>query len=85
MSEKSPLDIADVSHNEQNATHEPVSVDTGRRKSVALNIVENPLKVSFALSESATSQMIVPSINADLLTLTAHLTRADRCQCSNLC
>ena len=41
-----------------------------RRQSVALNIVENPLKVNFA------SQLTILMLT--LFTLTAHLQRADR-------
>lgn len=41
-------DIANVSYGEKNQALGPELADTaGRRKSVALNIVENPLKVSF--------------------------------------
>lgn len=53
MIDKAPTEIVDVSHNEKNVAHasEPELAETGgRRKSVALNIVENPLKVSLATS-----------------------------------
>lgn len=57
MSDKESPDISDVSHNEKSAVEarksdDFVNVDQ-RRKSVALNIVENPLKVSLALSQPA--------------------------------
>lgn len=51
MTEKiSSAENSDVSHDEKNAFEStaPDYADvTGRRKSVALNIVENPLKVRF--------------------------------------
>lgn len=53
MTEKTSTDIAYVSHDEKNAALalEPKLADVAsRRKSVALNVVENPLKVSFAMS-----------------------------------
>lgn len=48
MAEKN-LDIAGVSHNEKNGHREPepeMADASGRRQSVALNVVQNPLKVS---------------------------------------
>lgn len=53
MSEKTSDDeVAYTSHNEKNANQEFKPAfdpeETGRRQSVALNIVENPLKVSRA-------------------------------------
>jgi hypothetical protein len=87
MSEKESkstiTDVVYASHNEQEKpSHapEPELVDTtGRRQSVALNIVENPLKVSFA------SQPAASVLTLTLFTLTAHLQRADHHQCPSLC
>jgi hypothetical protein len=54
MNEKGSEEIIDGSHDEK-ATEEDVKQEIAgdlgrRRKSVALNIVENPLKVSFTVS-----------------------------------
>jgi len=85
MSEKvsASEDASYTSHNEKELEKtdrgpEPELVeDTSvRRKSVALNIVENPLKVSFASSFAA--------LTLTLFTLTAQLPRADRHQCTRL-
>ena len=46
MTEKSQADVANVSHNEKDMMHEPELAHDPRRKSVALNIVENPLQVN---------------------------------------
>jgi hypothetical protein len=83
MSEKAPesteADYTSHTENEKAAqTLKPEQVDGPvRRKSAALNIVENPLKVSFA------SQPTILTLT--LFTLTAQLQRADRCQCPSLC
>lgn len=51
MAEKSTIDAANASHNEKDINEAPPDYEverngsTARRKSVALNIVENPLKV----------------------------------------
>lgn len=48
---------------EDSATkHNEFHEDTARRQSVALNIVENPLKVSAALSRFATQSVAIMSI-----------------------
>lgn len=55
MAEKTPVDNSDISHDEKHdETNEiggvrrpSLAESAGRRRSVALNIVENPLKVSF--------------------------------------
>lgn len=52
MTEKESTIIANVSHDENNAVQalEPELADAaGLHKSVALNIIENPLKVSSAI------------------------------------
>jgi hypothetical protein len=71
------------SHNEQEKMAqdpEPKLVDApARRQSVALNIVENPLKVSFA-SQSQPGELALTRF-----TLTAQLQRADHRQCPKLC
>lgn len=49
MTEKASPYVADSSHDEKNAAQGPtpeLANTDGRRKSVALNIVENPLTVS---------------------------------------
>lgn len=55
MAEKSTVDAANVSHNEKDV-HDTLpdyeverNGSTARRKSVALNIVQNPLKVNRTL------------------------------------
>jgi hypothetical protein len=47
MNEKAFTDYVDVSYHENNMAQAELTDPNGRRKSVALNIVENPLKVSF--------------------------------------
>jgi hypothetical protein len=47
MNEKAFTDYVDVSYHEKNMAQAELADPNGRRKSVALNIVENPLKVSF--------------------------------------
>lgn len=52
MSDKPSVDTADVTRDEKVVFETPTAgleEDGGRRKSVALNLVENPLKVSLAL------------------------------------
>jgi hypothetical protein len=83
MSEKASesTDAAYAFHTENEKaaqTFKPEHVDGPvRRQSVALNIVENPLKVSFV------SQPTILALT--LFTLTAQLQRADRRQCPSLC
>ena len=83
MSEKASesTDAAYTSHNENEKAAQapkPELIDASvRRQSVALNIVENPLKVSFAWQPAA--------LTLTLFTLTAQLQRADHHQCPNLC
>lgn len=83
MSEKASesTDAAYTSHNEDEKAAQalkPELVDAPvRRQSVALNIVENPLKVSFAWQPAA--------LTLTLFTLTAQLQRADRRQCPSFC
>jgi hypothetical protein len=45
MSDKSPTEYADTSHDEKNIIEQPRRESAARRKSVALNVVENPLRV----------------------------------------
>ena len=57
MSEKAPNDNSDVSRDEKNEVEDverrpSLTESTGRRRSVAVNVVENPLKVSFAMLET---------------------------------
>lgn len=81
LAEKSSSD----SHDEKNVARppEPEMADpAGRRKSVALNIVQNPLKVGLLLSSPR--RTIFTSFEVLALTLytpIAHLSRADRGQC----
>jgi hypothetical protein len=50
MAEKTASDVNDVSHDEKNGINDRELVEeTGRRQSVALNIVENPLQVSLQI------------------------------------
>lgn len=51
MAEKAETDVAYSTHDEKNtqASDPGFSEMAGRRKSVAVNLVENPLKVSFAM------------------------------------
>jgi hypothetical protein len=83
MSEKASesTDAAYTSHNENEKAPQalkPEQVDGPvRRQSVALNIVENPLKVSFAWQPVA--------LTLTLFTLTAQFQRADRHQCPSFC
>ena len=53
MDEKPSTNVVDGSYDEMRAvraSQPDLGEGGGRRKSVALNIVENPLKVSFAMS-----------------------------------
>lgn len=57
MAEKTPVDNSDASRDEVNEKNEygdterraSLAESMGRRRSVAVNVVENPLKVSFAV------------------------------------
>jgi len=78
-------DAGYASHNESSKNEklaqdpEPEIIDSsGRRKSVALNIVENPLKVSFTSRVAALMMLI-------LIALIAFFQSADRRQCPYLC
>jgi hypothetical protein len=69
MSEKASSEIENVTHAENNEkiateTHQPDLAEEGgrRRKSVALNIIENPLKVSFATSNSSPFPKVISDI-----------------------
>ena len=73
---------ADIAHDEKNA---PLADTTGRRQSVALNIIQNPLKVSSAISGPSPCAVIISSIDVNTLTPTAHHPRADRYQCPGFC
>lgn len=50
MTEKASPDSAYRLHDEKNANQAELANPAGRRQSVALNIVENPLKVSLVIS-----------------------------------
>lgn len=73
MAEKSSSDNADVSHAHdekhglQVPESQPAETAGGRRKSVALNIVENPLKVSFVIPDPPPPPVIITSFVADPL------------------
>lgn len=70
MTEKTSTDIADISHDEKladQALQPELADENGRRKSVALNIVENPLKVSFTVSGASPSSTILSDIDTDAL------------------
>lgn len=80
MAEKSTVDSANASHNEKDVIDTPPGYEverngsTARRKSVALNIVENPLKVS--QRHHSYTQLLIRS--------TACLTRAKRFGCTQI-
>lgn len=59
MNEKEFSDHVDVSHHEKNAAQAELADPGGRRKSIALNIVENPLKVSILANGFSRSQMLI--------------------------
>ncbi len=68
MTEKGSPDSAYLSHNEKNTTHQAeLANPAGRRQSVALNIIENPLKVRFAIFASPPPSVVISSIDADHL------------------
>lgn len=51
MNEKTYTDDVDVTYDEKTAPQAEQADPAGRRKSVALNIVENPLRVSSLASD----------------------------------
>ena len=85
MAEKAYTENVHVSHDEKDALQDrqPSMADAaGRRKSIAMNIVENPLKVSFATPGPS----LLPIITRLALTLilfppTAQHTGEDRPRC----
>jgi hypothetical protein len=75
MSEKKFTEISDDAQDEQEPGQSykaELAEEAGRRRSVALNIVENPLRVSFAIPATS-SPVIVPSFDTDTLYFTAEL------------
>lgn len=89
MDEKGDSKKANVSHDEKHATEavqlsEPEMADPhGRHRSVALNIIENPLKVRFSFSGSAPSPS--PESMLILFSPTEQHLGADRQRCSGFC
>lgn len=86
MSDKASSDNADAIHDEKNGFHggetkpgEQLAETGGRRQSVALNVVENPLKVcNCSIPHHATEHKKLTS----LLNL-ACISTPSRCQCSD--
>lgn len=60
--DKAPIDFA---HDEKPDEKYAGIADTARRQSVALNIVENPLKVRFAITTTWLSPITKTSANAN--------------------
>ena len=90
MTEKATTEDIGATYDEKKVADapEPELADlAGRRRSVALNIVENPLKVSFARFALLDLRHLPWPFWAStliLLTPTAHLSGADGRQCSGL-
>lgn len=86
MKEKASMDISDVSHNEKvvHATKPKLAEAAGRRQAVAMNIVENPLLVSFAILDLYILwRRIKQTLTVD--DTTAQLQRAGRSRCPGIC
>ena len=85
MAEKAYTENADVSHDEKDVLQDrqPSLADAaGRRKSIAMNIVENPLKVSFATSGPSPLPIITRlALMLILFPPTAQHTREDPPRC----
>jgi hypothetical protein len=76
----------DVHHNEKHQAHNTQGVDlsetAGRRASVALNIVENPLQVSFRLFGLARSAPLSCFRRQLMLVFSPEkISTANRCRC----
>ena len=87
MSDKASSDNADVSHHDEKngvfgadntKPEEHLAEAGGRRQSVALNVVENPLRVRSSTLGHATSSMILTSFRA-----VARFRLPSRYQCSS--
>lgn len=70
---------------EKHAVPTHVEQTAGVGESLALNTIDNPLKVSFILSSPSLSSIFILSIDAHTLRLTAQLPRADGDQCPGFC
>lgn len=89
MTEKASADVSFASQNENAAQAQaPEVVDAAAgRQSLALNIVENPLQVSFVISGSSQPPVVISSIGTDcfIFPLTARFQGEDGCRCAGFC
>jgi hypothetical protein len=88
--EKSSSDDFNISHNDNTLNQEPEKEEitekedvNGRRKSFGLNIVENPLQVSFAISDPSQPPVVIFSIGAKYFHFAAYFQGENcrRCPC----
>jgi hypothetical protein len=78
MSDKSPTEYADTSHDEKNIVEQPRRESEVRRKSIALNVVENPLRVRIFPFTAAPRILI-------LILFVARISIPGRRRCALLC